>query len=99
MQSWPNLRYAYCSNICLEGLRETTEILSQDSRFLYRDLNPCPPEYNAGVLTIQPRRSAALKKLKHRRFLLNALSVSAVSNTAVLFQCYEEHQCPYRAKF
>jgi hypothetical protein len=36
--------------ICLDGLRETTEILSQDIRCLVRDLNPGPPEYEAGVL-------------------------------------------------
>jgi hypothetical protein len=48
-RSWPNLRYY--PNICLEGLRKTTKIPSQDSRFPGRDLNPGPPEYEAGVLT------------------------------------------------
>jgi hypothetical protein len=42
--------------ICLEGLRKTTKNLSQDSRSPGRDLNPGPPEYEAGVLTTRPRR-------------------------------------------
>jgi hypothetical protein len=36
---------------CLEGLVESTKILSQDNRFLGRDLNRGPPEKEAGVLT------------------------------------------------
>jgi hypothetical protein len=35
----------YCSGIWLEGLRKTTKYISQDSRFLNRDLNPGPPEH------------------------------------------------------
>jgi hypothetical protein len=30
---------------------------SQDSRAPGRDLNPAPPEYEAGMLTIRPRGS------------------------------------------
>jgi hypothetical protein len=41
---WPNFRYH-----CLEGLRKITEHLSQDSRSLFRDLNPRLPEYEAGL--------------------------------------------------
>jgi hypothetical protein len=33
---------------------------SQDSRPSGRDLNPGPPEYEAGKLTIRPRRSVAM---------------------------------------
>jgi hypothetical protein len=33
--------------LCLEGLRETTKSLSQESRSPDRDLNPEPPEYEA----------------------------------------------------
>jgi hypothetical protein len=51
-RSWPNLRYY--SGICLEGLRKTTKNLSQDSRSPGRDLDPGPPEYEAGVLTTRP---------------------------------------------
>jgi hypothetical protein len=53
-RSWPNLRYY--PEICLEGLRKPAE-KSQDSRFLGRDLNPGPPEYEAREGNTQPRRS------------------------------------------
>jgi hypothetical protein len=52
---WPNLKY-YLDN-CLERLRKTTINLSQDSLSLGRELNPEPPEYEAGVLAIRLRRS------------------------------------------
>jgi hypothetical protein len=45
------------NGIFLEGLMKTTKDLSQDSRFPGRDLNPGPPEYEAVVLTTQPRCS------------------------------------------
>jgi hypothetical protein len=51
--SWPNLWYY--PGICLEGLRKTMKNLSQNSRCPNRYLNPGPPEYEAGVLTTQPR--------------------------------------------
>jgi hypothetical protein len=54
-RSWPNLRNY--PGIRLEGLRKTTEHLSQDSRSPRRDLKPGHPEYEARVLTSGPRRS------------------------------------------
>jgi hypothetical protein len=47
----------YYPGIRLEGLRKTTKILNQDSLSPGRDLNPGPPEYEAGVLTTRPWRS------------------------------------------
>jgi hypothetical protein len=46
----------------LEGVRKTTEILSQDSRFPGRDLNPEPPEYETGAMTTRLRSSLSLQK-------------------------------------
>jgi hypothetical protein len=46
----------YYPDIFLEGLRETQN-LSQDSRSQDLDFNPGPSEYEAGLLTTQPRRS------------------------------------------
>jgi hypothetical protein len=40
---------------CLEGLKNTTKELSQYSWSLGQYFNPGPPEYEAGVLIIQPR--------------------------------------------
>jgi hypothetical protein len=37
------LTLAYYPGICLEVLRKTTKMLSQDSRFVRRDLIPLPP--------------------------------------------------------
>jgi hypothetical protein len=48
------------SRIFLEGLRKTTKHLSQDSGPPCRDLNPDPPEYEAGVLTVWPGHSVYL---------------------------------------
>jgi hypothetical protein len=59
--SRPNCRYY--TGIRLEGLRKNHEKLSQDSRSPGRDLNPEPPEYEAGVLTTQPRRSVYDKQI------------------------------------
>jgi hypothetical protein len=50
-QLWPNLRYY--SGICLVRLRKTAKTC-QDSQSPGQDLNPGPPEYEAGVLTTQP---------------------------------------------
>jgi hypothetical protein len=47
----------YYTSIFLEGLEKITKNLSQDSRSPSRDLKPGPPEYEAGALTTQPRRS------------------------------------------
>jgi hypothetical protein len=43
--------------IRVERLVKTMKNLREDSRSLGRDLNSGPPEYEAGVLTTQPRRS------------------------------------------
>jgi hypothetical protein len=50
----PVLRYY--PSICLEELRKTTKTLSPDSLSPERDLNPGPPEHEAGVLTTRRRR-------------------------------------------
>jgi hypothetical protein len=47
-------------SIHLKGLRRTTKNFSQDNRSPGQDLNPGPPEYEAGVYTTRPRRSAYL---------------------------------------
>jgi hypothetical protein len=54
-KSWPNSMYY--PGICLEGLMRTTKNLSQDRRTSGRDLNSGPPEYEAAVLSTQPRCS------------------------------------------
>jgi hypothetical protein len=43
-----------CFNICLGELRETTKAITYDSLSLCQYLNAGPPEYEAGVLTVQP---------------------------------------------
>jgi hypothetical protein len=53
-RSWHNLKYY--PGIRLEGRRKTTKTLSQDSWSPGRDLNPGPPEYEAGMLTTRPWR-------------------------------------------
>jgi hypothetical protein len=57
-QSWPNPKVL--PRIYLEGLRKTTKNLSEDSQSPGRELYPGPPEYEAGVLAIRPRRSVML---------------------------------------
>jgi hypothetical protein len=54
-RSWPNLRYY--PGICLEGLRENTENLSDNRRSLGPEMNSGSPKYEAEVITIRPRRS------------------------------------------
>jgi hypothetical protein len=49
--------FRYYNGMYLEGLRETAKNLFQDIRSAGRDLNPGPPEYEAGVLTTRPRHS------------------------------------------
>jgi hypothetical protein len=46
------------------GTEENHEKLSQVRRFPCRDLNPVPPEYEAGVLMTQPRLSVS-RNMKH----------------------------------
>jgi hypothetical protein len=41
----------------LGGTEETHENLNQNSRSPVRELKPGPPDYEAGMLTTQPRRS------------------------------------------
>jgi hypothetical protein len=55
----PVLRYP---GISLEGLTKTTNNLCQDSRSSSQDLNPGPPEYEAGVLTTRPRSSVSVHR-------------------------------------
>jgi hypothetical protein len=43
------------SSIRLDGLMKTMKNLSQDRRYLGRDLNPIPPEYEKGDLTTRLR--------------------------------------------
>jgi hypothetical protein len=54
-RSWSNLRYY--PRIWLDRTRKTIKNLSQDSRSPGRDLNPGPPEYEAGVLTTRSQCS------------------------------------------
>jgi hypothetical protein len=58
-RSWPNLRYY--PGIFLKRLRKTTKNFSQDSRSPGREMNPGPLEYEAGMLTIRPRRSVLIR--------------------------------------
>jgi hypothetical protein len=53
-QSWPNFKL-----LSRHEPRRTEETYEkpQASRSTGRELNPRPPEYDAGVLTTQPRRS------------------------------------------
>jgi hypothetical protein len=53
----------YYPDIRLEGLRKRTGNLNQDSRSPGPDLNPGPPEYEAGVLTTRPQRLVSLMAL------------------------------------
>jgi hypothetical protein len=50
-RSWPNER-SY-PGICLEELRKTTKILSQNSRSPGRDLNSELSEYEQGVIAVR----------------------------------------------
>jgi hypothetical protein len=57
------LSFKLLSSIRLEERKENTKILSQDNRSPGRDLNPVPPEYEAGVLTTRPRRSVYVHRV------------------------------------
>jgi hypothetical protein len=63
---WPNLRCYH--GICLEGLRETTKNLSQDSRSPGRDSNSGPPEYKARALTSGQSHSVLMTKNRMTTF-------------------------------
>jgi hypothetical protein len=56
-RSWPNSK-ALSRNLP-GGTEENHEKISQDIRSPGSDLNPGPPEYEAGVLTTRPRRSVS----------------------------------------
>jgi hypothetical protein len=69
---WDWKRYSkkrYHSGICLQELKKTTEIISQDRRFPARDSNRAPPEYNSALtcsvgrqhLTCPPHWNSALR--------------------------------------
>jgi hypothetical protein len=46
----------------MPGVTEKNHVIRQDSRSTGRNLNPGPPEYEAGVLTTRPRRSMPVKQ-------------------------------------
>jgi hypothetical protein len=52
-QPWSNL--SYYPGIRLDGLRKPTKTLDHYSRSPGQDLNPVPPEYEAGELITRPR--------------------------------------------
>jgi hypothetical protein len=54
-RKWLSRNLKYYPSICLEGLRNTTKTLSQDSRSPGQDLNPEILEYEAGVLSTRQR--------------------------------------------
>lgn len=45
----PNL--SYYPSICLEELRKSMKVLSQDNKFPGQDFNLGPPKYETGMLT------------------------------------------------
>jgi hypothetical protein len=53
----------------MEGLRETTKHLIQNSRYLGRDLNLEPAEYEAGI-SVTERFIFILLKSKEERLIL-----------------------------
>jgi hypothetical protein len=57
-RSWPNFKVL--SPHLYGGTEKTTKNRSLDSLSSGRDLNPGPPEYEAEVLTSQPRRSVSV---------------------------------------
>jgi hypothetical protein len=54
----------------LEELSKTTKRLCQDNRFPIRDVNPKPPEYEAGLLTTRPRRKYVRRRMVATRLVL-----------------------------
>jgi hypothetical protein len=61
-RSWPNFKVL--SQKLPGGTEETYEIFSQDCRSARRHLKPGRPEYDAEVLTTQPRRSIVKERKK-----------------------------------
>jgi hypothetical protein len=59
-RSGRDLILRYYPGICRRETEENHESLSYDSQSSVQDLNPRPPEYEAGVLSTLPRRSIKL---------------------------------------
>jgi hypothetical protein len=82
----------------VEGLRITTKNLSHDSRSPGRDINPGPPEYEAGVLLTLKQRSVVIIKdngLISTRYIkrnANAWESVGLSYIALLFRCENKTQ-------
>jgi hypothetical protein len=74
-----DLILSHYSGIRLEGLRKTTATLSQDSWFPGPDLNPGPPEYEAGVLTTRPQLFVSLIYIKTQNKNIVILRTSNVT--------------------
>jgi hypothetical protein len=55
-RSWPNFNVV--SQHSPGRVEESRENIRQDSRSAGRDLNPGPPDYEAGMFLTRPRRSA-----------------------------------------
>jgi hypothetical protein len=51
------LTLRYDASIFVEGIRKSMRYLSKDNRSPVRDLKAGPPEYEAGILAVRPRRS------------------------------------------
>jgi hypothetical protein len=74
--------FRYKPGICLDGLRETTKTLSQDSVSPGRYLNPRSPEYEAGLLTTLPRRwICGCEKHFQLLYTLNALGTRKLARS------------------
>jgi hypothetical protein len=56
-ESGRGLILRYYPGIFWKGLRKTTKYLSEKRWCSGKDFNPGPPQYEAGALTTQPRRS------------------------------------------
>jgi hypothetical protein len=66
METYRCVSLRYYSGIRLEGLMKTTKHLSGYPviRLRFEPLNPGPPEYEAGVLTIGSRRSKVVREVR-----------------------------------
>jgi hypothetical protein len=82
--SWHNLRYY--AGIRLERLRKTKKHLSIAGR-RGRDLNPLPPECEAGILNSRPRLSIFPFRLVNNHLLVRDLC----SNGCVDIDIVNEH--------
>lgn len=80
---WPNLRYS--PGIYVEDLWKTTKTLCHDSRAPGRELKTWFPEYEAGELTIWPRRLSESCKLM--RFGISCVDSLWISNRDLEYYC------------